>query len=260
MINIQMFDVKDKFSRFKFNKQNLIRERNSNLSIQGQAIHFFENIHGLNDMKENLFRALVSEEQINVLLVGPPATSKTLFMSIIQEKCNDVFYFDASNTTSAGLINQLYYNRKAKLIIIDEIDKLKRNDLSSLLGLLNDGRIIKTLKEVKYDFKIENIKIFATSNSLRNLSNPAKSRFQVYHLREYSDDEFIEVVKFCLRERILREIAEVIAILLITYEKKDVRAAIAISNLLKKDDTKEDVIRVFENWTNYNSDENLDYN
>lgn len=254
-----MIDLKDKFSYFRFSRQNLIKDRYSNMTTQDQALQFFSNIYGLDGMKENLFRALISEEQTNILLVGPPATSKTLVMSTIQEKCNDVFYYDASNTTSAGLIEELFYNRNAKLIIIDEIDKLKRNDLSSLLGLLNNGKIVKKLKEIKYDFRIENVKIFATSNSMVNLPKPVRSRFQEYYLREYSDDDFIQVVKFCLIKKLPEEICEAIGLMLISVERKDVRAAIGISNLLKTNDTKEDVLRVFENWTDHKMEGCGDY-
>ena len=254
-----MIDLKDKFSYFRFSRQNLIKDRYSNMTTQDQALQFFSNIYGLDGMKENLFRALISEEQINILLVGPPATSKTLVMSTIQEKCNDVFYYDASNTTSAGLIEELFYNRNAKLIIIDEIDKLKRNDLSSLLGLLNNGKIVKKLKEIKYDFRIENVKIFATSNSIVNLPKPVRFRFQEYYLREYSDDDFIQVVKFCLIKKLPEEICEAIGLMLISVERKDVRAAIGISNLLKTNDTKEDVLRVFENWTDHKMEGCGDY-
>lgn len=254
-----MIDLKDKINYFRFNRPNLIKEKFNNIPIQDQAYHFFSNIYGLDGMKENIFRALISEEQINILLVGPPATSKTLVMSTIQEKCNDVFYYDASNTTSAGLIAELFYNKNAKLIIIDEIDKLKRNDLSSLLSLFNNGKIVKKLKEIKYDFKIENVKIFATSNSIVNLPKPVRSRFQEYYLREYSDDDFIKVVKFCLSKKLPEEICEAIGLMLISIERKDVRAAIGISNLLKTNDTKEDVLRVFENWTNYKMEGYGDY-
>lgn len=254
-----MIDLKDKINYFRFNRPNLIKERYSNMAIRDQAFQFFSNIYGLDGMKENIFRALISEEQINILLVGPPATSKTLIMSTIQEKCNNVFYYDASNTTSAGLIAELFYNKNAKLIIIDEIDKLKRNDLSSLLSLLNNGKIVKKLKEIKYDFRIENVKIFATSNSIVNLPKPVRSRFQEYYLREYSDDDFIKVVKFCLIKKLPEEICEAIGLMLISIERKDVRAAIGISNLLKTNDTKEDVLRVFENWTNYKMEGYGDY-
>ena len=46
----------------------------------------------------------------------------------------------------------------------------------------------------------------------------------------------------------------------LTIERKDVRAAIGISNLLKTNDIKEDGLRVFENWTNYKMEGYGDYN
>lgn len=255
-----MFDVKDRFNRFIPYRHSLIKEKYLASTAQDQALEFFSNIYGLAGMKENLFRALVSDKQINVLLVGPPATSKTLFMTTIQQKCNNVFYFDASNTTGAGLIEELYNNRRTRLVIIDEIDKLKKNDMSCLLGLLNDGRIVKSLKQIRYDFRIENIKVFATSNTLVNLSKPVRSRFQVYHLDEYTDEDFLNVVKFCLQNKLPEEINEMIGILLIDSDIKDVRTAMGLGNLLKKEDTKEDVMRVFENWNSHRMRENLDYN
>ncbi len=108
---------------------------------------------------------------------------------------------------------------------------------------------------------MENIKVFATSNSLGNLSKPARSRFQEYHLTEYSDEEFINVVKFCLNNKIHDAISELIARVLLNYKRKDVRSAIAISNLLKKEDTEDDVLRVIENWIKYKLDEDdINYN
>lgn len=210
-------------------------------------------------IKENIFRVLLSKEQVNVLLIGPPATSKTLFMIVIREQCNDVCYFDAPNTSGAGLIEVLYKNQKSKILIIDEIDKLKKNDLNSLLGLLNNGKIDKSLKGVTYNFSMH-CKIFATSNSNTKLSKPVRSRVQEYHLPEYSDDEYIEVVKFCLSEKITPVTAEIIAKILLAQERKDVRAAISISNLLQMGDTMDDIARVVETWINYKSQDSIDYN
>ena len=254
-----MFDVKDRFNRIRLPRHSLMKEKYSSSTKQDQSIEFFSNIYGLDGMKENLFRALISDDQINILLIGPSATSKTLFMTTIQEKCNNVFYFDASNTTGAGLIEELYNNRRARLVIIDEIDKLRKNDMNSLLGLLNDGRIVKSLKQIRYDFKFENIKVFATSNSVISLSKPVRSRFQEYHLNDYTDKEFLNVVKFCLQNKLPIEINEMIGILLIDSNIKDVRTAIGLANLLKKDDSRDDVIRVFENWANHKVEGSIDY-
>lgn len=255
-----MFDVRDRFDRFRSNRNYLIKEKNPSNTTQEQANLFFSEIYGLDGMKENLFRALTSEVQINILLLGPPATSKTLFMSTILRKCNNVFYFDAANTTSAGLIEELYQNRNARLIIIDEIDKLKRNDLSSLLGLLNDGRIVKVLKNVRYDFTLENVKVFATSNSLVSFSKPIRSRFQEYHLREYTDNEFLEVVCFCLQKKLPLEINRLIGMNLLEFGIKDIRTAVGLANLVRNNDSREDVVRVIENWISYKLDGNSDFN
>ena len=228
-------------------------------TIREQSKEFFSKIYGLDSVKENIFRVLIAKEQVNVLLIGPPATSKTLFMMEIKERCNDVCYFDAANTSGAGLIESLYNHQKMKILIIDEIDKLKKNDLNSLLGLLNNGKIDKSLKNMNYNFSM-NCKIFATSNSNTKLSKPMRSRFQEYHLPEYSDDEFIEVVKFCLAEKITSITAEIISKILLVHERKDVRAAISVSNLLQRGDTMDDIARVIETWLKYNSQDSIDYN
>ncbi|HEX5519166.1 MAG TPA: hypothetical protein VFX18_01895, partial [Candidatus Nitrosocosmicus sp.] len=65
---------------------------------------FFTAIYGQDDIKLNLYSAVTSKDQVNTLLYGPPACSKSLFMKVIEEKCNDTFYFDCSQATSAGLI------------------------------------------------------------------------------------------------------------------------------------------------------------
>lgn len=104
-----------------------------------------------------------------------------MFMKIIEDSMDDVFYYDASNSTSAGLFESLSENQEAKILLIDEIGMLKRNDVDALRGLLNDGRVSKTLKKRHYDFTLKNIKVFATTNDL-NIPKPIRSRFIEYHL------------------------------------------------------------------------------
>ncbi len=255
-----MFNVTDNLKKLMNKKtDSVFIEVPKTQTISEQSKEFFSKIFGLDLIKENIFRVLLAKDQVNVLLIGPPATSKTLFMMVIQEQCNDVCYFDAANTSGAGLIEVLYKNQKSKILIIDEIDKLKKNDLNSLLGLLNNGKIDKSLKGITYNFSM-NCKIFATSNSNTKLSKPVRSRFQEYHLPEYSDDEYIEVVKFCLSEKITPATAEIIAKILLAHGRKDVRTAISISNLLQIGDTMDDIARVVETWINYKSQDSIDYN
>ena len=42
----------------------------------------FQNIEGYSDIKDIVARALESEENFNLLLCGPPASSKTLFLKM----------------------------------------------------------------------------------------------------------------------------------------------------------------------------------
>jgi len=59
----------------------------------------FGNIQGHDDIKDLVRRALSSEENYNLLLCGPPASAKTLFLLGILE-CRKGVYFDGSNTTN----------------------------------------------------------------------------------------------------------------------------------------------------------------
>jgi hypothetical protein len=42
----------------------------------------FENIHGYEDIKDIVRRALDAEDNYNLLFIGPPASAKTLFLLI----------------------------------------------------------------------------------------------------------------------------------------------------------------------------------
>lgn len=253
-------NIQERISKLVNRKTNSPLKEIYNGTTEEQALQMFNNIFGLDDLKVNMYRSIISEESLNLLLVGPPATSKTLFMTTIQEKSNDVFYFDAANTTGAGLIEQLYQHRTTKKIIIDEIDKLKKNDQNVLLGLLNNQRVDKDLKSGSYHFEMPNLKVFATSNSLKNLSKPLRSRFQEYHLPEYTDSEFVSVVNFCLAEKFTAETSTLIAQALLKAGKKDARAAITISKQVLKNDTLEDIVKIIETYVKYASSEAVDYN
>ena len=56
----------------------------------------FDNIIGYDDLKEIVNRTLSSDENYNLLFIGPPASSKTLFLQCILEIKSGVF-FDGSN-------------------------------------------------------------------------------------------------------------------------------------------------------------------
>jgi hypothetical protein len=59
----------------------------------------FNNIQGYDDIKNIVRRAFSSQENYNLLLCGPPASAKSLFLHGILE-CRKGVYFDGSNTTN----------------------------------------------------------------------------------------------------------------------------------------------------------------
>src|SRR5215468_10597483 len=84
----------------------------------------FSNIQGY-DIKNIINRVLSSEENFNLLLVGPPASSKTQFlMEIMKTREGKTVYFDATNTTNRIL--QVLEEERPEIILLDELDKLPR--------------------------------------------------------------------------------------------------------------------------------------
>ena len=84
----------------------------------------FSSISGYDDIKNIINRVLSSEENFNLLLIGPPASCKTQFLMEIM-KINggkNCVYFDATNTTNR--IFQVLEEEKPEIILLDELDKL----------------------------------------------------------------------------------------------------------------------------------------
>ena len=79
----------------------------------------FAKIQGYEDIKDIVRRALDSDENYNLLFVGPPASSKTLFLQGILEMKSGV-YFDGSNTTNRIL--DVLQERRPKIICLDELE------------------------------------------------------------------------------------------------------------------------------------------
>jgi hypothetical protein len=55
------------------------------LSVRERALKVFSRIEGFDDIKEMMLRALESHERAHTLLIGPPASAKSLFMLEIEK-------------------------------------------------------------------------------------------------------------------------------------------------------------------------------
>jgi len=228
-------------------------------NTQNGWLTFFDNIYGLDDVKELVYLTINANTPKNRLLVSPPAGAKTIFGLTIAKKMKDVIYFDAANMSGAGLIDTLINHKTAKVLVIDEIDKLNKKDMSCLLGLLANGIVVKTLKGNRISFQM-NCHIIATSNSTAKLTKPILSRFRVTILPEYSDEDFKKVCEFCLKDIIPATTAHLVAETLLNNGVKDVRQVIAIGGEIQQYHSEQDIKRIITNELKYSQAEVVDYN
>ena len=142
-------------------------------------------IHGYEDIKDIVRRALDSNENYNLLFVGPPASSKTLFLQGILEMKSGV-YFDGSSTTSRIL--DVLEEKRPKVISIDELDKMLRTFQNQLLNFMESGRVKVDHQKKQYDFEIKGVKFFASANDIARLSKPRQSRFRNLFLPRYTEE------------------------------------------------------------------------
>ena len=105
----------------------------------------FENIVGHSDIKLIFNKAILSDRPIHILLVGKPGSAKSMFLTEILHSIKDSYFIVGSNSTKAGLVNQLF-EKEPKYLLIDELDKMNGNDQVSLLHLMETGIISETYK------------------------------------------------------------------------------------------------------------------
>jgi Holliday junction DNA helicase RuvB len=87
----------------------------------------FADIIGYDHIKRLLRMVLDSNSAIHVLLVGPPASAKTMFLISLMRHLKNSYFADGTNSTKAGMIEHLIAI-KPKYLLIDEIDKMAPKD------------------------------------------------------------------------------------------------------------------------------------
>lgn len=198
---------------------------------------FFSNVVGYEDIKKLLLRSIVGKEPVHVLLTGPPSSSKTVFLLEMLQGLDDVYFVDAVGASGAGMTDHLF-DSNTKYLLIDEIDKMKKNDQAALLNVMETGILSETKLNGKTRQKEMKLWIFATCNNVERLSGPLRSRFMELHLEEYTYQEFTEIVQRLLKKRYHMDVhlAEKIGYVVWNQMKsKDIRDAINIAKLTKSD-------------------------
>ena len=197
----------------------------------------FESIVGYSDVKRLFQLSLSSEKPVHILLVGPPASAKTLFM-IECMRLERSYFTLGSHSTKSGMIDYLF-DKRPRYLIVDEIEHMPMKDQTGLLSLMETGILAETKFQKTRNTHLKTW-VFATSNATDRMLTPLLSRFVVLHFKQYSFGSFQEVCTHILgREGVTPDVAVAIAEAVWTKLKsKDIRDCIKIGRLAK---TKEDV-------------------
>ena len=134
--------------------------------------------------------ALESEHTPSILLTGPPASAKTMFLESLMKLPNS-YFLDGGNCSKAGVLDFLF-THKPKYILIDELEKLATSEQTFLLNLTETGMIIQTKFKKTRSMKIKTA-VFATSNNIERIIGPLQSRFFIVKQEPYTYDQFYEI-------------------------------------------------------------------
>lgn len=197
----------------------------------------FNNIVGYNDVKKLFRLSLSSERPVHILLVGPPASAKTLFM-LDCIKLERSFFTLGSHSSKSGMIDYLFQQRP-RYLLVDEIEHMPMKDQTALLSLMETGIIAETKYQKTRNTQMKTW-VFATSNGTERMLTPLLSRFIVLHFKQYKYENFREIaVHILAQEGISSEIATASAdAVWLKMRSKDIRDCIKIGRLAKM---KEDV-------------------
>jgi len=205
----------------------------------------FSCIIGHDKIKKIVMMALRAEKPVHLLFVGPEASGKTLFLLELARLPGAKYYSGGGQITKAGLAEMLF-DVKPRYLLIDELDEVRSTDLSILLSLMETGIVTRLKHKTDETLKLDT-RVFAALNpwDLKKLPRDFLDRFRKIQFREYTDEEFVEVVTRLLtsRENTDEELATYIAQQLLKRGKKSVREAIGLARMCK---SKEDVDEVLE--------------
>ena len=209
----------------------------------------FDSIVGYDDIKKLFHLSFGSQRPIHILLVGPPASAKTLFMLGCM-KLDRSYFTLGTHSTKSGMVDYLF-EKRPRYLIIDEIEHMSIRDQTALLSLMETGIIAET-KHMKTRNTQLKTWVFATSNQTNHMLTPLLSRFMVLHFKQYKFENFLDIsIHMLAQEGIAKDVAnEVAAQVWHKMKSKDIRDCIKIAHLAK---TKNDVNWIVETLLKYNT-------
>jgi Holliday junction DNA helicase RuvB len=229
-------------------------KRFSNMETVSPEEKFFQEVVGYPELKRLFMKSIISREPVHILLTGPPASSKSLFLLKLGEGLDNAYFIDAVGASGPGMVEYMFRN-DTKYLLVDEIDKMKKNDQATLLNVMETGILSETKLRGKTRQKKMSLWIFATSNEAEKLTKPLRSRFMELHLNEYSYEEYVEICQRLLNKkyRLPSELSDRIAYLVWNRMKsRDVRDVLKIAKLARTTEDAEWLVDVQIKYGKYN--------
>jgi len=246
------------FGRWRNNSNNIpVSELEGNRRYSkpaiGQKRSLFDGIVGFDDIKELFDMSIRADKPVHLLLVGPPASAKSLFMSSLT-KLERSYYAVGSSSTKSGISDYLFEYRP-RYFIIDEIEKMNKRDQTSLLNLMESG----ILSELKHNQKrTTQLKtwVFASCNTVEKLLPPLVTRFRDIHFKPYAEQEFVAIAVEILdrEEGVDRDVALIIADAVFNRLKStNIRECVRIARLIRSANDLDRLDKIIETFARYAS-------
>ena len=239
------------FNRWKKSGPKIFPHNSKPIFI-GKRRGLFDDIVGFDDVKSLFEMAIKAERPVHLLLCGPPASAKSLFMCSLS-KLERSYYAVGSSSTKSGIFDYLFEHRP-RYFVVDELEKMNKKDQTSLLNLMESG-ILSELKHNQQRTTQLKTWVFASCNSTDKLLPPLLTRFRDIHFKPYTEEEFMEIVVNVLdrEEGVDRDIALIIADGVYNRLKSsNIRECVRIARLAKNDCAQ--VNRIIDTFAEYGND------
>ncbi|MCL0048388.1 AAA family ATPase [Dehalococcoidia bacterium] len=192
----------------------------------------FQDIVGHEKIKKLLRAVVLAAKPVHVLLWGPPALAKSLFLLELERVLGSRAHWALGSAVSKAGLQEMLLEFRPYVLLIDELDKMDGRDQAALLSVMEGGRVSRTKVGRMADEKIE-CRVVATVNVLGKLPPELTSRFAVKQVRPYTSEEFKKVVEGVLQRREGMEESVALSIAQkLDGRIQDVRDAIRVARLV----------------------------
>jgi hypothetical protein len=218
-----------------------------------KEINIFDIIYGHDELKLIFYNAINEESSpVHIMLTGARGTAKSLFLQAIKDNLSNVHYI-TNNSSGAGIMNYLSKHPNTRILCIDEFEKIPHNEANVLLDIMESQKLRseKAVNNKQYDLDMD-LRIFATSNNIKKLTPEMKSRFLIFHLKEYSYEQFVQVSKNLFEKKFPKKMHVSDTLIDAVWNKmksNDVRDIIKLARLCRADSDIDKVIRALQKYS-----------